>query len=145
MGKLRTDAADHHPLIVVAGEAGVGKTRFVEEACSRVSKSGYRVLSGGCINLGDAYPYAPFVEALRDLASLRPGGQVNSLEVGDGDLARFLFPVAHPTTTEPTTGLSYTSPQASLFEGLLRLLVQLTETSPLLLSIEDLHWADRSS
>lgn len=67
LGNLRTDSADHHPLIVVGGEAGVGKTRFVEEAFSRVSESGYRVLSGGCINLGDAYPYAPFVEALRDL------------------------------------------------------------------------------
>ena len=145
LGKLRFDSSDHQPMIVVGGEAGVGKTRLVEEAFRRVSESGYRVLSGGCINLGDAYPYAPFVEALRDLTSVRSGDHQDSLEIGDADLTRFLHPVAPTIATEATAGLSYTSPQASLFEGLLRLLVQLTETSPLLLAIEDLHWADRSS
>jgi predicted ATPase len=65
----RRRAADGDPAVVlVGGEAGVGKTRLVTELVARVAASGGRVLSGGCLPVGeDSLPYAPIVESLRPL------------------------------------------------------------------------------
>jgi len=65
----RKRAADGDPAVVlVGGEAGVGKTRLVAELTSRRANDGTRVLAGGCLPVGDgALPYAPIVEALRAL------------------------------------------------------------------------------
>lgn len=53
----------------MAGEAGVGKTRFVHELSSRALDSGARVLEGGCIQIGsDSLPFGPFIQAMRGLA-----------------------------------------------------------------------------
>lgn len=146
LANLNGDSPTEHRLIIVAGEAGVGKTRFVDEVGNRARQLGFHVLAGGCIDLGGAYPYAPFAEALRDLSrQLSPGAFGSLLEVGHGELARLLPPVGTPTSVESGAGLSYSSPQASLFEGLLRFLLQIAETAPVLVLIEDLHWADRSS
>jgi predicted ATPase len=62
-------AADGDPAVVlVGGEAGVGKTRLVAELTARCATEGTRVLAGGCVPVGDgALPYAPIVEALRAL------------------------------------------------------------------------------
>ena len=146
LAHLRGETPSQRRLIVVVGEAGVGKTRFVEEVANQARRLGFVVLAGGCLNLGDAYPYAPFVEALRDLSRPIPASAAESpLEIGDGDLSHILFPVSNPPSAAAAPGLPYSSPQASLFEGLLRFLVQVTETAPALVLIEDLHWADRSS
>src|SRR5215212_11217576 len=65
----RVRAADGEPAVVlVGGEAGVGKTRLVTELTARCGTDGTRVLAGGCVPVGDgALPYAPIVEALRAL------------------------------------------------------------------------------
>jgi predicted ATPase len=65
----RRRVADGEPAVVlVGGEAGVGKTRLVAELASRCATDGTRVLSGGCVPVGEgALPYAPIVEALRAL------------------------------------------------------------------------------
>ena len=66
----RRRAADGDPAVVlVGGEAGVGKTRLVAELTARCAADGMRVLYGGCVPVGEgALPYAPIVEALRALA-----------------------------------------------------------------------------
>jgi predicted ATPase len=52
--------------VVIAGEAGVGKTRFVQEALRSASAEGATALTGSCFELAEAsLPYAPFVEGLR--------------------------------------------------------------------------------
>jgi len=67
--ELLARAADGQPLVaVVGGEAGVGKTRLVEQLAASASGQGVRVLRGGCVPLGEeGLPFAPVVEALRDL------------------------------------------------------------------------------
>ena len=70
--------------IIVGGEAGVGKSRLVGEFAGRSRRSGARVLTGGCLELGaDGLPFAPFTSVLRELvrelgadgvAKLLPGG-----------------------------------------------------------------------
>src|SRR4029453_10483693 len=64
----RRRAADAEPAVVlVGGEAGIGKTRLVAELTSRCAADGTRGLGGGCLPVGDALPYAPIVEGLRAL------------------------------------------------------------------------------
>ena len=54
--------------MLVGGEAGIGKTRLVEEFAGRVRARGARVLTGECLGIGDGgLPFAPFVAALREL------------------------------------------------------------------------------
>jgi DNA-binding CsgD family transcriptional regulator/tetratricopeptide (TPR) repeat protein len=140
----RGRAANSEPAVVlVGGEAGIGKTRLVGELAVRSATTGTRVLAGGCIPVGDgALPYAPIVEVLRALVTDLGAGAVREL-VGPSwpELARLL-----PTLGEPDhRGLSDQADQARLFELLLGLLGRLSEQGPLLLMVEDLHWADRST
>jgi DNA-binding CsgD family transcriptional regulator/tetratricopeptide (TPR) repeat protein len=140
----RRRAADGDPAVVlVGGEAGVGKTRLVAELSSRCLADGTQVVAGGCVPVGDgALPYAPIVEALRILLSDVGVGAVREL-VGPAwpEIARLV-----PALGEPDrSGLSDQIAQARLFELLLGLFGRLSEQGPLVLVVEDLHWADRST
>jgi predicted ATPase len=139
----RRRAADADPAVVlVGGEAGVGKTRLVTELTARCGTDGTRVLAGGCVPVGDgALPYAPIVEALRALVGDVGAGALREL-VGPSwpELARLL-----PAMGDPEAGPAGQGAQPWLFELLLRLLGRLGEQAPLVLVVEDLHWADRST
>ena len=140
----RVRAADGGPAVVlVGGEAGVGKTRLVAELSSRCLADGIRVLSGGCVPVGEgALPYAPIVEILRALLAVLGANAVRGL-VGPSwpEVARLL-----PALGEPDRiGLSDQAAQARLFELLLGLFGRLSDQGPLVLVVEDLHWADQST
>jgi DNA-binding CsgD family transcriptional regulator len=140
-----TDAAAGRPsLAFLAGESGVGKTRLLNELERAAKADGVRVLGGECVELGEGeLAYAPIVAALRPLAragdpvldALSPAARAGLAHMlpglGDGRA------VEHPE--ESSTA------QARLFEGLLELFEHLGREGGLLLSIEDLHWADRST
>jgi DNA-binding CsgD family transcriptional regulator len=140
----RVRAANGDPAVVlVGGEAGVGKTRLIAELTSRCANDGMRVLAGGCVPVGDgALPYAPIVEALRVLLGDVGVGAVREL-VGPSwpELARLLPALGAPDRT----GQPDQAAQSRLFELLLGLLGRLAEQAPLVLVVEDLHWADRST
>jgi DNA-binding CsgD family transcriptional regulator/tetratricopeptide (TPR) repeat protein len=109
-------------LFLVGGQAGVGKSRLVEELAGHVKASGSRVIVGCCLDFGAAgLPYAPFREALRDLA-----------EQGGID----------DTASGPETEAV---DQSHYFEQVLRVLVAAAKSAPLLVVLEDLHWADTST
>jgi DNA-binding CsgD family transcriptional regulator/tetratricopeptide (TPR) repeat protein len=139
----RVRAADAEPAVVlVGGEAGVGKTRLVAELTSRCAADGTRVLAGGCVPVGEGgLAYAPIVEALRALASEVGLTAVREL-VGTSwaELARLL-----PALGEPASGPPGPAAQVRLFELLLGLLRRLGERTPVVLVVEDLHWADQST
>jgi DNA-binding CsgD family transcriptional regulator/tetratricopeptide (TPR) repeat protein len=130
-------------LVFVAGESGVGKSRLTDHFADRAAAGGARVLWGDCIDLGDSeLPYAPIVSALRSL--VREGHPVfGALGPARAELARLLPELGAPgdLLVEPYVG----SAQGRLFELLLVLFERLAEESPVLLVIEDLHWADRST
>jgi predicted ATPase len=110
---------------------------------SRCAIDGTRVLAGGCVPVGDgALPYAPVVEMLRALLADLGAGAVREL-VGPSwpEVARLLPALGAPDRI----GLSEQAAQARLFELLLGLLGRLGEQAPLVLVVEDLHWADRST
>jgi predicted ATPase/DNA-binding CsgD family transcriptional regulator len=129
--------------VLVGGEAGIGKSRLVSEFAGRARRDGGRVLTGGCLELGaDGLPFAPFISVLRELvrdlgadgvAGLLPGGSAR-------ELARLL-----PEFGEPTESVDAGTARARLFEQVLILLERLAERGPLVLLIEDAHWADQST
>jgi DNA-binding NarL/FixJ family response regulator len=141
-----TDAAAGRPsLVFVAGESGVGKTRILDEAARRAKTAGGRLLSGDCVELGEGeLPYAPIVAALRPLA--RDGHPaLDALPDGArAELTRLLpglgLPSLPPVETEDVGAA-----QSRLFEALLSLLEELGSEHAVVLMIEDLHWADRST
>ena len=65
--------------LIVAGEAGVGKTRLVEEATDSARARGMRVLRGGCLELGTQIPYLPFVQIMRTLLRELPPAELETV------------------------------------------------------------------
>jgi DNA-binding CsgD family transcriptional regulator len=131
---------------LIAGEAGIGKTRLVSEFTNLAGRSGAVVLVGGCIDLGDGgLPYAPVIEALRGL--VRGAGEDDLAAVfgqGRSELAR-LVPDLGPVPEERASELSLGSAQGRLFELLLGVFERLADRSPVVFAVEDLHWSDQST
>jgi DNA-binding CsgD family transcriptional regulator/tetratricopeptide (TPR) repeat protein len=130
--------------VLIAGEAGVGKSRLVAELERRALASSAVVLVGECVDLGDTeLPYAPIVGALRPVIRERASDD-ELVGPGRAELARLWPELGTPSGSE-TLGGTPGSGQARLFELLLGLLSRLAREHPLVLVIEDLHWADRST
>src|SRR4051794_37225574 len=122
--------------VLVGGEAGVGKTRLVEEFRRGLAGEPVRVLTGQCLELGEeGLPFAPFAGAVRDL--VRAEG-IAVLDGREREFARLLPELGPPT--EPADAR-----RGLLFESVGALLVRLAERQPVVLVLEDLHWADRST
>jgi ATP/maltotriose-dependent transcriptional regulator MalT len=129
--------------VLLGGEAGVGKSRLVGEFGAAAVAAGGRVLTGGCLELGtDGLPFAPFTAVLRDLVHELGADAVAALLPGrtTRGLARLL-----PELGEPDVSSDPGEARARLFEEVLGALEQLARLSPVVLVIEDAHWADRSS
>src|SRR4051812_45810455 len=136
---LEEAIASRPSLALVGGESGVGKSRLADELARHAREAGARVLSGDCVELGeDELPYAPLLTALRPL-------------VRDGDPSlQALAPQLRSALDAILPGVgggasSEAAPQSRVFEALLAVLQSLAEETPVLLVIEDLHWADSST
>src|SRR5215213_221185 len=144
------EAADGRPsLAFLAGESGVGKSRLLAELERRAREEGATVIGGDAVELGEGeLPYAPLVGALRPLA--RAGHPVlDELNAATrAELATLLPELAHrDDAPSPATGADDErgSAQRRLFEALLSLLERLGQHGAVLLALEDVHWADRST
>ena len=126
-------------VVLVGGEAGVGKSRLLEAALD--GQDGVRVLTGACIELGEGLPFVPVVEVLRTVVRTTPPDDLDRL-LGPArrELGRLLPELA--VAGEPPAGGGST---AQLFELVLGVLGRLGRERPLVLVVEDLHWADRST
>ncbi len=133
--------------VLLGGEAGVGKSRLVSEFGQAATAAGARVLTGGCLELGtDGLPFAPFTAVLRDLVHELGADAVASMLPGrtTRGLARLLPELGEPDTS-PDIIWDPGEARARLFEEVLSALDHLARRSPVVLVIEDAHWADRSS
>jgi predicted ATPase len=146
--QLLARAATGEPLVaLVGGEAGVGKTRLVEQLAATAGEQGVRVLGGGCVPLGEeGLPFAPVVEALRGLADELDADELEAVAgPARPELARLLPDLAWGGEAAAGTAVAADAGQGQLFERLLGMLQRLAATAPLLWVMEDLHWADRST
>ncbi|ANP56377.1 hypothetical protein AVL59_08565 [Streptomyces griseochromogenes] len=126
--------------LLLGGEAGVGKTRLVEEFAVAARPDAV-VAVGGCVEIGaDGLPFAPFSTALRALREALPEEFAAAGAGQEEELARLL-----PELGEATAGRHDEQGIARLFELTVRLLQRVAAEHPVVLVLEDLHWADAST
>ena len=131
-GDLEQLRAGEPSTVLIGGEAGVGKSRLINEFCGALEE---QVIVGHCLELGEeGLPYAPFADALRQLVH-RDGRAV--LDGMDHEFAR-LLPALGSTEDGDLRRGRFFDVVAALFE-------RVAESQPLVLVLEDLHWADRST
>ncbi|MFC5906753.1 helix-turn-helix transcriptional regulator [Streptacidiphilus monticola] len=134
-------AAGQPQALLIGGEAGVGKTRLLEEFQCTATKAGACVVLGGCLEVGaEGLPYAPFATILRRLHRELGRELELAAEGRESSLARLL-----PDFGEAVPEANDEFARARLFEHTARLFEKLTADRTLVLAIEDLHWSDRST
>jgi class 3 adenylate cyclase/tetratricopeptide (TPR) repeat protein len=131
-------------LVMIGGEPGVGKTRLAEELAVEARQRGLLTLTGHCYEMEGAPPYIPFVETLEATARIVPR---EAFREALGDAApevaklmpelRRLFPdIGAPLELPPEQERRY------LFNSVQEFLERAARVQPMLLALEDLHWAD---
>lgn len=125
---------------LIGGDAGAGKSRLLEELTDGARSDGWTVLVGNCVPIGDqGLPYLPIVDVLRQAETVQPTVVAEQAE------RRPALGALLPHLATASTGTEAGQIQGQLFEAILRLLTELARTGPVLMVIEDLHWADRST
>jgi class 3 adenylate cyclase/tetratricopeptide (TPR) repeat protein len=140
--------AGHGGLALIAGEPGVGKSRLVAEIADEAEAQGMRALTGHCVEMTGAPPYLPYVEIIEQ-AIINPRSPL-ALQEALGDVApeialiapalRRIFPDIPPPVELPAElARRYVWNSFGEFVG------RAAQGQPLLVVLEDLHWADESS
>ncbi len=141
------DAADagHPALVVLTGEAGVGKSRLVRELEAVARDERALALRGQCLELSfGELPYAPIASALRSVDAVDLASALSELPVeARRELARAFPDIVSETPPEATSEDRFG--QSRLFGWILTLLRGLASQALVLLSVEDVHLADTSS
>lgn len=142
---LARAAAGEPQALLLGGEAGVGKTRLVEEFATAACRRGAVVALGGCVEIGaDGLPFAPFSTALRALRRELPDELSAAAAGQEEELAR-LLPELAETATFQRAGRHDEEGMARLFELTARLLERVAAERTVVVALEDLHWADAST
>ncbi|MGI5458172.1 helix-turn-helix transcriptional regulator [Streptomyces sp. CA-249302] len=127
--------------LLIGGEAGVGKTRLVEEFATAACRAGAVVALGGCVEIGaDGLPFAPFSTALRALRRELPDELAAAAAGQEEELTRLL-----PEIGESNGGRHDEEGMARLFELTARVLERVAADRTVVVALEDLHWADAST
>lgn len=140
LGVVETPASG---IVLLSGDAGVGKTRLLYELRELAASAGRRVLVGHCLDLGDsALPYLPFGEAFGRLDGEAPA---LAAEIAESQPPVTRLMPARRSPADPSQTGGHRADRTELFEAVYAALQRLGQDAPLLLVIEDLHWADRST
>ena len=124
-------------VVVVGGDAGVGKTRLLTELIASASADGVLCLIGHCVDLGDTPPpYLPFTEAFTRLSAERP-------ELGEHSIAT--FPALARLLPGRVAPAEVPLDRGDLFDSVLAALKDLAADQPVALIVEDVHWADQAT
>ena len=137
------EAGDGRRIVLIGGEPGAGKSRLVREFAGETAENGALVLIGSCDAVVQT-PYGPFVEALERLVEvIEPDELQAAVSVGGGELTRLVPDLAlrvsglpAPVDADPDTE------RHRLHTAVTHLLAAVSRQRPVLLVIEDGHWAD---
>jgi len=135
-------------LVMLAGGAGVGKTRLAIESAREASKKGALVLLGRCVETEEPHPYLPFVEMLEMALGQAPSKEGFRRALGENaaELAQ-LAPRLRQAFGDIPQPLELPPQQARryLFDSICEFLARSARIRPIFLVLDDLHWADEST
>ena len=118
--------------VLLSGDAGIGKTRLLRELAARAADAGHRVLAGHCLDLGDsAIPFQPFAQVLAALDDTTRKAMSDAM------------PPLGPLMWGAADGAGID--RGELFSSVVAALELLAASQPVLLVVEDAHWADAST
>lgn len=140
---LRQAEAGSSRLVAVRGEAGIGKSRLVEELIAQAARTNSRILLGRAYESDQILLFGPFVDAFRTDELRRGSAVVEALLPTWHTELSTLFPqlAGARSTHRPLEQIDY----RRLFECIAQLLQQFSAREPVVLALEDLHWADELS
>src|SRR5437764_2235015 len=136
-------AGEGPPLLLLAGEPGIGKSRLLQEAGQRAGAHGLCVLAGGCQRRGDETPYAPLLPALEHYLQAQAPAQLRAELCGCAWLVRLLPELAGgPVEPLPAWTVPPEQERRLLDKAVGRLLANVAGPAGTLLLLDDLQWAD---
>jgi DNA-binding CsgD family transcriptional regulator len=141
---LESAHAGRGDMLLIGGEAGVGKSRATAELTTRAQRDGAVVLVGWCVENGEqVLPLAPVADILRGIATLFQSSEWDQAPGLDGVVLSRLVPDL-VTTDLPDHGEIRSAPRR-LFDGILDAIRALSDRRSVVITVEDLHWADEST
>jgi DNA-binding CsgD family transcriptional regulator len=134
----------HGSTLLVSGEAGIGKSRFVRAIVERARSLGFLTLQGACFEADRAHPYAPLLDLVRTLSSTRSAAFAEHCFAPAGSELVTLFPELRSTFPETPArpALDPEEDRRRLFHSFTEAVHALGGVQPVLLVIEDVHWSD---
>ena len=143
----RAAAAGRGGLVMLSGEPGIGKTRMAQEFAGMAKRDGATVLWGRCYEGEWAPPYCPFAEAIREFVRGLPSDDMRRIiETYGGPLAQVVPELRDHVTDVPTApDLAPDEERFRLLDAVAQLLLTGATSAPLVLVLDDLHWADKGS
>jgi class 3 adenylate cyclase/tetratricopeptide (TPR) repeat protein len=144
-------------VVCIVGEAGVGKSRLVLELRGMIPQEEYTYLEGRCLHYGGSMAYLPLIDILRSYFDIKGGEREfvikkkisEKISRLDGKLKGILPPLHEilslKVEDEEYVNLDLQKKRERTFEAIRDLLIRESESKPLILAVEDLHWVDRTS
>jgi tetratricopeptide (TPR) repeat protein/DNA-binding XRE family transcriptional regulator len=135
-------AGEGPPLLLLAGEPGIGKSRLLQETGARALRAGWAVLAGGCHRRGGQDPYAPLLPALERYIRAQSPAQLRAALRGCAWLVRLLPELADgPIEPLPDWTLSPEQERRLMVGAVAHFLGNVSGAAGTLLVLDDLHWA----
>ena len=158
LGRCLEQANEGHGQVVgIMGEPGVGKSRLICQFRDSLPASDYTIIEGGCIHYGDAIPYLPILDMLKDYFDIKEdedessikkkiSEKVAQLNIQPSQILPPLYEILSLTgEDEKYFKLDGKQRRDKVFEAIRLLLIAESQIKPLIVTIEDLHWIDKTS
>ncbi len=146
---LNSAASEHSSFAMICGEPGIGKSRLAKELAALASQNHFEVLTGYCVDPEESAPLLPFVEILESAVDRTGNSEEVRQALGDEgrELARIVPRISRLITVAPSNAsdLPPLESRRLMFKAYRDFIARRAQSRPILLIVEDLHWADEST